>query len=100
MNYRNDGDPITPVENSRVPAMVDNWVRLGLVQVSYERALAGPEHYTWVEARPEVIAIRLRYAPETRRVEIRKGVLTCTNLGMQFGAAVGLIGPMVPTRKE
>jgi len=41
--------------NSRFPAMIQNWIRLGLIEVSYEKRLATLENYSWISTRPEFI---------------------------------------------
>jgi hypothetical protein len=43
-----------PVENQKLPAMVDNWIRLGLVDVSYAEWLQSEtDSYAWARERPE-----------------------------------------------
>lgn len=79
-----------PVEDPQLPAMVDNWIRLGLVEVAYDRHLIDVAHYTWVEQRPEFL--RLSQAPQTdeARVEYQKGYMERTELGKRFARAIGL----------
>lgn len=85
-----DLDTNLPIENPRVPAMVDNSIRLGLVQASYEKYLTEPEGYTWIDQRPEVIRLRKQFDNETQKITFRKGILFRTALGIQFAKAVGL----------
>ena len=40
-------------EDLRLPAKIDNWIRLGLIEVTYEASLVNDDSYKWVEQRPE-----------------------------------------------
>lgn len=79
-----------PVEDPQIPAMIDNWIRLGLAEVMYDKHLNDPANYSWVDQRPEFI--RLRQEPQTdeSKVEYQKGILHRTELGKRFAQAVGL----------
>jgi hypothetical protein len=79
-------------ESSRepIPAWVDNWIRLGLVEVSYERALSGNSAYDWVET--DIHYLRAAAdAPDGQVASPGYGVLTTTRFGRAFGIAVGII---------
>lgn len=80
-----------PAEDPRLPAMIDNWIRLGLVEVAYDKHLNDPAHYAWVEQRPEFV--RLKGAPQEEGASItfQKGLLTRTELGKRFAMSVGLL---------
>ena len=78
-------------ENVRLPAMVDNWIRLGLVEVDYQKWLTDDSAYAWVEQRPEFERLRATHESETRKVTYQRGLLIRTQFGLQFAAAVGLI---------
>ena len=80
-----------PAEDPRLPAMIDNWIRLGLVEVAYDKHLNDPAHYAWVEQRPEFV--RLKEAPQEEGASItfQKGLLTRTELGKRFATTVGLL---------
>jgi len=80
----------SPVENPKIPAMVDNWVRLGLVDVDYAKHLKAADSYAWVENRPEVARYRQEHESETRKLSFANGVIVRTALGVQFAKAVGL----------
>lgn len=80
-----------PVEMERLPAVVDNWIRLGLVSVSYDKHMMSPNIYDWVELRPEVIRVREQQGEDVKNVLIQKGVMLRTALGEQFGRSVGII---------
>ncbi len=79
------------VENERGAAMVDNWVRLGLVEVDYTKVLLGGNQYAWVENRPEYLRYKAENESEQKKVNFAQGVIGRTALGQQFGKAVGLL---------
>lgn len=79
-----------PVENPRMPAMVDNWIRLGLVDVDYAKHLNSADSYSWVDGRPEVAKFRQEHESETHKINFEHGVIVRTALGIQFSKAVGL----------
>jgi Abortive infection alpha len=85
-----DSEPGRPVENPRISAMVDNWIRLGLVHVDYTKHLTAAESYAWADKRPEVIRYRKKYESETQKISSADGILIRTALGTQFANAVGL----------
>jgi len=70
------------------PAMVDNWIRLGLVNVEYDKSLVGEHYYSWVENRPEYIDIVNKVENKAHRVGFKKGVITATDFGKEFAKAV------------
>lgn len=76
------------VEN--IAAMVDNWVRLGLVEVDYGERLTGQNDYDWVQERPEFHQCKQQEA-EDRKATVQRGVLRVTNLGRQFAKVVGIV---------
>lgn len=78
------------VEDPRLPAMIDNWVRLGLVEVAYDKHLNVLEHYSWVEQRPEFLRFSQAPVPDESKIDIQKGILYRTELGKQFAQAIGL----------
>ncbi len=80
-----------PYEDPQFPAMVDNWIRLGLVHISYDKWLNDESHYSWVEGRPEYARHRAAQEPLGFKVTFQKGVLWRTALGAQFATAVGIL---------
>ncbi len=76
------------VEIPGFQAMVDNWIRLGLISVDYMRALVRDGAYDWMETRPEYIAFRERSWPDGDTVAYNKGILNVTEFGKNFGRAV------------
>lgn len=77
-------------EDPKLPAIVDNWIRLGLVVVDYDRQLTDESQYSWAEKRPEFIRLRDDNNSDKDRVEITKGIIYRTELGKQFAVAIGL----------
>lgn len=79
-----------PIEDPQLPAMVDNWIRLGLVEVAYDRHLVDAAHYSWAEQRPEFIRLSQEPQPDEAKVEYQKGIMQRTELGKRFALAIGL----------
>lgn len=91
LNLTNSSTDNTPVENQQLPAMVDNWVRLGLMNVDYATKLINDAAYEWVDQRPEVLRLRQSHENEKQKLEIVHGILHRTAFGSQFARAVSLI---------
>lgn len=85
-----DTESNLPVEDPTVPAMVDNWIRLGLVEVDYDKHLTDGGHYSWVENRPELKRYRETREVDGKKVIFQKGLMVRTALGEKFAAIVGL----------
>lgn len=79
-----------PIEDPRLPAMIDNWIRLGLVEVAYDKHLIDAAHYSWADQRPEFLRLSQAPQPDGERVEYQKGVMQRTELGKRFALAIGL----------
>jgi hypothetical protein len=86
-------DPQTkqPRENRRIPSFVDNWIRLGLMNVDYNLQLMDVDSYDWVDDRPEVIRCRQQWNTADSSLEIRRGILRATSLGREFARMVGIL---------
>lgn len=80
-----------PFEDQRLPAMIDNWVRLGLVEVSYDKYLKDTAYYSWVEQRPEFEKLKQEPQPEEITITYQKGIIIRTELGIRFAKAIGLL---------
>lgn len=78
------------IENPRFAAMVENFIRLGIVQVSYEIFAAAPGAYAWVDERPEYKKFKLLFEDENVKVSFQQGIIRRTKFGIQFAYAVGL----------
>lgn len=79
-----------PCINSEFPAMVDNWVRLGLVSVDYTSWFTDEGRYAWVEERPEVKEFRAKHNAEALQLHVEKGCMESTDFGALFAKATGL----------
>lgn len=92
MHLLNDIDLETenPIVNPKVPALVDNLIRLGLIKVDYQIYLSDTGSYEWVDQRPEVVALKTQFEDEIHKIEIERGTLERTAFGIQFAKAIGL----------
>ena len=76
-----------PVINKRFPAMVDNWVRLGLVEVTYQSFLTDETRYDWIKNRPEYMQLEAETNNEVETISFNKGLMEPTDLGKLFKSA-------------
>lgn len=79
-----------PLAEPQLPVMVDNWIRLGLVEVDYARWLSDESSYTWMEGRPELHQLQSEVQDGKSKIYPQKGILVVTDFGEQFGRAVGM----------
>lgn len=79
-----------PVEDPGLPSMIDNWIRLGLVEVAYDKWLNHDAHYAWVEQRPEYVRLKQEPQADGATIEYQRGILYRTELGKRFARAIGL----------
>lgn len=86
-------DTNQPVELNHVPSYVDNWIRLGLTEVTYLHFLAANDSYAWVSMRPEYLRYTEQYQAEGRTTSFDKGILRPTPRGLLFAQAVGMTVP-------
>jgi len=97
-----DESSMEPVEEPNQPAMVDNWIRLGLVEVSYDKHLTDKQVYEWVEKRPEYKKLKVEHASDTTKVTYQRGIIRRSAFGLKFAAAAGLLtdnkSALVPSR--
>ena len=80
-----------PVEDPQLPAMIDNWIRLGLVEVAYDKHLTDMAQYAWVDQRPEYLRLSQEPQPDEAKIEYTKGILQRTELGKRFAKAIALL---------
>lgn len=85
-----DSESRASIENESLAAMVDNWVRLGLIEVSYDIYLSDENNYSWVESRPEFIRLKESVKEIDTTVVYQKGLIQRTELGKLFSKAAGL----------
>lgn len=75
-----------PVELPMLPMWIENWARLGLVEINYRESHSAESSYSWVTDRPEYL--RLLGRPNRGEIEVQKGVLRRTAFGALFAVAV------------
>ena len=85
-----DSCPGLDTATDLLPMYVDNWVRLGLVDVSYTSWLLRAGAYEWADERQEFQTRRENLSPPFVKVEIKKGLLKSTAFGTSFALAVGM----------
>lgn len=82
-----DLDSNQPVNNESLPVWVDNWIRLGLVEVDYDSFLVDPKMYDFAETRPELRAL-VESDPRGREgYTVQNGILRVTSFGTRFSSA-------------
>lgn len=77
-----------PSEVKSLSVWIDNWVRLGLVEVDYTRNLVREGSYEWVKQRPEFERLRDEDPRGSESIAIREGILRPTDFGRRFAEAV------------
>lgn len=85
LNFNNQETKM-PAVDPMLPAMVDNWHRLGLVSVGYTDHFTDLAMYSWVENRPEYIAAKAEQSDQL--VTFEKGIMRVTAFGAQFSRVV------------
>lgn len=88
MNMVNE-DTNVPEEVPELEAMIDNYVRLGLLEVVYGKKVTGDDMYSWVEQRPEHLRCQELHNDAKHKVSFIPGYIKATALGRKFGQAVG-----------
>ena len=89
VNLRNT-ETQEPILLPRFPAMLENWARLGLVEIHYDAWLTREHAYDWVENRPEFLELKRLHHTEERPVSFSKGYVRVTHLGEEFAKAVAV----------
>lgn len=79
-----------PAEEPRCTAMVDNWIRLGLVEVDYSKTIKSEQIYDWIDKRQEVIRLKEQNETDKHKLDFAKGYIRKTAFGVQFSKAVGI----------
>ncbi len=69
-------------------SMVENWIRLGLVEVSYEDLLATRAYYDFVKGAPKYLELHKVHGD---RLTVGQGVLSRTSFGEKFARSVGIL---------
>jgi len=79
-------------EEPSLPVWIDNWIRLGLIEVDYGRYLADEDRYAWVEGRPEFVRLEQDDQRGKDGIDVGRGSLRATDFGTRFLAAVSYDG--------
>jgi hypothetical protein len=74
-----------PVVLENIDSYVENWIRLGIYSVDYERHIADTAAYNWIYERPEYKAVS---AGEQESVDFEKGIMGLTAFGREFARAI------------
>lgn len=74
-----------PIEPDRLAVFVDNWIRLGLVEVNYSRQYAEPGVYDWAEEHVQTQTLRDQHGEQ---LIVDYGVLEVTDWGQEFSLAI------------
>lgn len=82
----------SPVAEPNIATYIDNWNRLGLVDISYANYLSDNGAYEWVPSRPELVKLQEFFASnENKSVDFDKGYINPTDFGLAFARAVGIM---------
>lgn len=79
-----------PVVEPNLELWVNNWIRLGMCSVDYDKTLAATGAYEWAESRPEYLQYLNDNKDVDEKIEIQHGVLRVTELGRVFSIAVAI----------
>lgn len=85
--WRQDGEQLV---DPMLPAYIDNWARLGLIQIDYMTFTVGETAYEWVTERPEYKEEESRLGPG-ESLAFDKGIGAITEFGKAFARAVGIL---------
>lgn len=85
-----DAATAAPVERPQIATYVDNWDRLGLVDVDYAAFLTSPGMYDWAESRPELARFQSIHQDDDATISVTHGTLNPTSFGRTFAQAVAL----------
>ncbi|KRC63626.1 hypothetical protein ASE12_01910 [Aeromicrobium sp. Root236] len=77
-----------PIVEPSLSVWVDNWVRLGLVEVDFQTQLTDATAYDWVKTRPEFLRFGQMDLPEGHEIGFSRGIMRRRDFGTQFMAAV------------
>lgn len=71
-------------------AMVQNWIRLGLVEADYAQTLVGSDPYAWVEKQTYFKTLKEFHQKLGSTLTYQPGIIGRTNFGAKFASAVGM----------
>ena len=94
-----DDETGLPIVEPLIGQMVDNWIRLGLVEVHYDLWLISANAYSWVSSRPELQTCKDQVASDKGGVFHQRGFIKRTDLGSAFANAVSIHSINTPVLK-
>jgi hypothetical protein len=84
-----DDQTLRRIEQPLGPLWIDNWVRLGLMSVSYSDHFTNESLYSWVSDRPEFLKFKQSHdGVDGRTVEFERGMYRRTDFGTRFYRAI------------
>jgi len=103
-----DSDTGEFCEDSRIELMIDNYVRLGLITVNYEKSIIDDAEYHWAYTHPLFLAVNKKKnkgkitstdGEHTFQVALQYGIINLTVFGKLFAVAVGINDAQVYTNE-
>ncbi|MGQ7939112.1 DUF4393 domain-containing protein [Paraburkholderia sp. D1E] len=96
-HYMNLTDDETGAESDlpKFPAMLENWIRLGLMEVDYAQFLVNVQAYSWVEQSELFKSLKASLKTDGSTVIFQRGLVGPTEFGSKFGSAVGMPSNLV-----
>lgn len=85
--FPSDYDPVVVRTGA---SWIENWHRLGLIEVDYANHLSNDAAYEWVEGRLE-FTHRSTFIREGEALRFKKGLIRRTDFGVGFAEAVGIL---------
>lgn len=82
------------VDIESLPAMVDNWARLGLVEVNYLVSAVdvdGADPYHWIQQHPAYLKAVAKVHEQGHGIKVVPGSMRPTHFGQLFAKAVGIM---------
>ncbi|PLY11236.1 MAG: hypothetical protein C0626_01305 [Arcobacter sp.] len=80
----------TEKDIKKIPASIENFIRLGLIKISYSQHLVDLKSYIWIESLPIYKEIVASNIDSHLNITYKKGYIAQTDLGIEFSKAVGL----------
>lgn len=78
------------LEIADLSSMIDNWQRLGLIHVDFNRQLAHQRAYEWINSHPTIARLREQHHRNGNVTSLQTGIIERTDFGHNFAKAVGI----------
>jgi hypothetical protein len=89
LTYEGSGGP---KEEPSLAVWIDNWIRLGLVEVDYLRSFVDEDRYSWIHDRPEFTKLTETDPRGREGFDLERGILRVKDFGSRFLSAVSYDG--------